>query len=430
MSEETRLEEFADSEIETESESEFQRELFGLGEVPAEWEIELLSESVEIIPGNSPPSSTYNENGDGLPFFQGNSEFGHFHPEADTWCSEPRKEADKSDVLMSIRAPVGDLNIADRRCCIGRGLAALQPETINGLYLFYNLVERQAWLSRLATGSTFKSVTKGDLQHLDIPVPPLEEQRKIATVLSTVDQAIQKTEEVIEQTRYIKQGLVNEIVINGIASESYKPMRVGPHEFKIPEHWKIVSITEACENLDNKRIPVSQSNREDMQGEIPYYGASGCVDYVDDYLFNEPLILLAEDGENLRSRTQRVAFKITGKSWINNHAHVLRPKSGFELDYLVEYLERLDYRPYVSGSAQPKLNQTMMNKITVPKPPVEEQEQIASVLNDFKSCIEDGQSYRDQLKRLKQGLMQDLLSGTVRTHDTDIEVLDDVLAHG
>jgi len=198
MTEDPTLDEFTDSsERETERKSESRRELFGLGKMPAGWEIEPLPESVEIIPGNSPPSSTYNEDGEGLSFFQDNSDFGHFHPEADTWCSDPRKEAEENNILISIRAPVGDLNISDQHCCIGRGLAALRPRSINGLYLFYHLAERKSWLSRLATGSTFKSITKGDLQHLDIPSPPLGEQRKIATVLYTIDRAIQNTDELI-----------------------------------------------------------------------------------------------------------------------------------------------------------------------------------------------------------------------------------------
>lgn len=102
-------------------------------------------------------------------------------------------------------------------------------------------------------------------QELDIALPPLEEQRKIASVLYTVDQAIRKTEEITEQVQGIKQGLVNEVVLRGIECDSYQSIRVGPHEFEIPSHWETVSITESCENLDSVRIPVSQSDREDMQ---------------------------------------------------------------------------------------------------------------------------------------------------------------------
>jgi type I restriction enzyme S subunit len=167
-----------------------------------------------------------------------------------------------------------------------------------------------------------------------------------------------------------------------------------------------------------------------MQGNIPYYGASGVIDYVDDYLFDDELILLAEDGENLLSRNLPIAFKISGKAWVNNHAHVLKPRQEFDIDYLVEYFERLNYEPFVTGSAQPKLTQTNMEMLSVPKPPEEEQAEISSVLTSVSVHKNRSEQYKEKLQRLKQGLMQDLLSGEVRTHDKDIEPVDDVLQHG
>ena len=117
----------------------------------------------------------------------------------------------------------------------------------------------------------------------------------------------------------------------------YKQTDVG----SIPAEWEIVPLVDVVDFLDGYRRPVKDSERSKMQGEIPYYGASGVVDYVNDFLFDDDLILLGEDGENILSRNCRLAFKVSGKAWVNNHAHVLKPKARANIDYQVEYLESL-----------------------------------------------------------------------------------------
>jgi type I restriction enzyme S subunit len=119
----------------------------------------------------------------------------------------------------------------------------------------------------------------------------------------------------------------------------------------IPEDWEVMSLADVADFLDGRRRPVKDSDRAKMRGEIPYYGASGIVDYVNSFLFDEDLILLGEDGENILSRNCRLAFKISGKTWVNNHAHVLRPKPGMSLDYLANFLESRDYAQYNTGTA-------------------------------------------------------------------------------
>ncbi len=119
-------------------------------------------------------------------------------------------------------------------------------------------------------------------------------------------------------------------------------------------------------------------DRAKMRGSIPYYGASGVVDHVNQYLFDEDLILLGEDGgENILSRVVPLAFKVSGKCWVNNHAHVLRPRSDFDIDFLTAYLESLDYSGLNTGTAQPKLNKQSCLSVQVAKPPLEEQRRIA-----------------------------------------------------
>jgi type I restriction enzyme S subunit len=151
-----------------------------------------------------------------------------------------------------------------------------------------------------------------------------------------------------------------------------------------------------------------------MRGPIPYYGASGIVDYVNQFLFNEELILLGEDGENILSRAVPLAFKISGKCWVNNHAHVMRPRGEFDIDFLAAYLESLDYSGLNTGTAQPKLNKQSCLTIQVIKPPLEVQRRIADVLANAESETAVLRERLTKTRNIKIGMMQQLLTGRVR----------------
>ncbi|MGY1672459.1 restriction endonuclease subunit S [Geodermatophilus sp. SYSU D00710] len=178
--------------------------------------------------------------------------------------------------------------------------------------------------------------------------------------------------------------------------------------------WEQVGLGDAVEFLDSRRRPVKVGDRAKMRGSVPYYGASGIVDHVNRYLFDEDLILLGEDGENILSRVVPLAFKISGKSWVNNHAHVLRPRRGFDIDFLAEYLESLDYADLNTGTAQPKLNKRSCLRIGVAKPPLREQRQIAKALGDVDELIALLERLIDKKQAIKQGMMQQLLTGRAR----------------
>ena len=150
--------------------------------------------------------------------------------------------------------------------------------------------------------------------------------------------------------------------------------------------WEVKKLGEVCENLDSKRIPITQNKR--VAGEIPYYGASGIVDYVEGNIFNENLLLVSEDGANLLARTYPIAFSITGKTWVNNHAHVLRFTKMTTQLYVEFYLNSIKLEPFVSGMAQPKLNQQMLNSIPIPFAPIEEQERIVAILDEAFAAID------------------------------------------
>ena len=166
-------------------------------------------------------------------------------------------------------------------------------------------------------------------------------------------------------------------------------------------NWEIKTLNEISDNWDSKRIPITQNVRS--KGDIPYYGASGIVDYVSDYLFDEDLLCISEDGANLLARTYPIAFSIRGKTWVNNHAHVLRFENIISQKFVELYLNSIKLHDFVSGMAQPKLNQTMLNKIPIPFPPLSEQQRIVSILDKAFAAIAKAKANAEQnLKNAKE----------------------------
>ena len=154
------------------------------------------------------------------------------------------------------------------------------------------------------------------------------------------------------------------------------------------------TLDKICENLDSQRQPITGSDR--VEGSIPYYGASGVVDYVQDYIFDERLLLVSEDGANLLARSTPIAFSIEGKTWVNNHAHVLRFADDIRQKYVEIYLNSISLEPYITGSAQPKLNQKMLNEIPIPvvdweamKLVVDAAEQVNQIISIRKKELEE-----------------------------------------
>lgn len=180
--------------------------------------------------------------------------------------------------------------------------------------------------------------------------------------------------------------------------------------------WESKKLGDITECLDNKRKPLNSKEREKIKGNIPYYGANGIVDFIDDYIFNEKIVLLAEDGGNFDDfSTKPIAQLVTNKSWVNNHAHVLKAK--FNTEFLFYSLVHKDIRKYINGTSRSKLNKLDMLSININIPSLQEQEKIAS----FLSLIDDKISLQSEkvkyLKDYKKGLMQKIFSRKLRFKD-------------
>ena len=212
---------------------------------------------------------------------------------------------------------------------------------------------------------------------------------------------------------------MSELLTKGIGHTEFKDSELG----RIPKSWEVVTLNEVTVNHDSKRVPIKSVDRQNIQGKYRYYGASGVIDYVEDYIFDGRYILLGEDGENVLSRNLPLAFIVEGKFWVNNHAHVLQPTETVDIGFLCEYLESLDYKNIASGSAQPKITKSALSDIKVKLPSACEQLKIASILTSVDEVIENTQKQIDKLQDLKKATMNELLTkGIGHTEFKDSEL--------
>jgi len=180
----------------------------------------------------------------------------------------------------------------------------------------------------------------------------------------------------------------------------------------LPQGWEWGKLGEITECLDGKRIPLNSKERELRRGNIPYYGTNGQVDSVNDYIFDEELLLLAEDGGSW-GRNEKCSYIINGKSWVNNHAHVLRMKSSVMIKFLEAYLNLSDLTAYISGTTRGKLNQRRMNEIKIPLPSLPVQKQIVSILERAEKLKEKRKHANDETSKLLQSIFLEMFGDPI-----------------
>jgi type I restriction enzyme S subunit len=279
----------------------------------------------------------------------------------------------------------------------------------NSEQLYFNFLHRFLYFSYISgVTETMQSHSTG-IRNLDfkqykdiqISFPTLSEQRRIVKKLDEIFEKIEKAKENIEQILTNLKELFQSVLVNTITLKE--------------KNWSKKRLNEISINLDRKRVPITKKARN--HGENPYYGASGIVDYVSDHIFNEDLLLVSEDGANLLARTYPIAFSISGKSWINNHAHVLKFNNIYNQKFVEYYLNSIKLDIYVSGMAQPKLNQKMLNSIPIPYPKLYEQKSIVKKLDELSEKTKRLEEiYRQKLiylEEFKKSILEKAFTGAL-----------------
>ena len=294
-------------------------------------------------------------------------------------------------VILSSRAPIGKTAIAGCEMCCNQGFKNLIcSDAIYNEYLYFFLKSKTDYLNSLGRGATFKEISKSIVESIEIPLPEVNQQKEIAEKFKKLEQLISLRKQQLAKLDELVKARFVEMFGDPVSN---------------PMGWKRVRFDSISENLDSKRVPVTESDRKD--GVYPYYGASGIVDWINDYIFDEDILLVSEDGANLLMRSTPIAFSVSGKSWVNNHAHVVRFHDFATQKFIEVYFSLIDISEYITGTAQPKLNQAKLNTMLFCWPPLSLQKQFAAFVERVDQQKQTVQQSLEKLELMKKALMQE-----------------------
>ena len=308
-----------------------------IGEMPEHWCILKLKYITEILSGVSPEILSPNMNGE-IPYYKVDSiNYDRFELDPPKhFISEEQAIGENELILFPKRGAAIALNkvgIMSKKLSFDTNIMGLRIRTGKGMLLYLANVLKCISLIEIADTSTIPQINNKHIEPLEVPSPSLSEQTQIARFLdrktAQIDTALDLHRQLLQLLREERAALINEAVTKGIDPEV--AMKDSGVEWigEVPGHWEVKKLKFELESLNNIRIPLSSVVRGNMKEKIyDYYGASGVIDKVDEYLFDENLILIGEDGANLITRSKRLVFMATGKYWVNNHAHILRPIYG------------------------------------------------------------------------------------------------------
>ena len=309
----------------------------------------------------------------------------------------------KDDILFgNIRPYLKKVWQADRNGCVNSDVLVFKIIKDNSKFI-NNIICSDLFLSHVMNGAKGTKMPRGDKnQMMDFiaKIPSLPEQQKIADFLSNVDSIITAETKILNTLQKKKKALMQKLFT--------RQLRFKSDDGKDFPAWEEKKLGECVEILDSQRKPIESKERANRKGEYPYYGASGIIDYIDDYLFEGEAILLGEDGANIINRNSRLAFIATGKYWVNNHAHIMKANADNLNHFICEYLESLDYSKICAGSAQPKLTQDVIRNLTIKAPCKEEQQKIADCLSSLDSLIQTQQKVVTTWQQQKKALLQQM----------------------
>ena len=319
-------------------------------------EIKTLGELCNIVSGGTPLRSKpeYWNNGT-IPWIKIGDMKGKYVNNADECItqagldSSSAKMLTKGTILYTIFATLGEVGILEMNASTNQAIAGLtikDNSQILSEYLYYYLKSKKGYAKTIGRGVAQSNINMSILKSFQVPLPTSLKQKEIVDILDKITNIIKYR----QQELHMLDNLIKARFVEMFGDPAGKMNNYPKKRFD-----------KLCENLDSKRKPITASVRE--SGNYPYYGASGIVDYVADYIFDEDILLVSEDGANLLMRSTPIAFSVSGKVWVNNHAHVVRFKNIYMQKYIEVYFSMIDISDQITGSAQPKLNQAKLNAL-------------------------------------------------------------------
>ena len=415
-------------------------EVVWIGDIPQQWKIKRLKDLVnpKITDGpHETPELVDDE--DSIPFISAEAitenginyeaRGGNISVEQDRIYSLKCKPKRDDIFIVKSGSTTGRIGYVDTdlNFNIWSPLALVRSNSKNSSRFLFHFLSSDCIQRQIQNSWSFgtqPNIGMGVIERLRLAIPEYNEQITIANYL---DDQTQKIDRLIAnkkaQAKKLKE--LRPIEINNAVTKGLNPnteMKDSGIEWlgKIPKHWEVKHLKRAFKFFNNIRIPLSSEERADLENIYDYYGASGVIDKVDRYLFDGDYILIGEDGANLVFRSTPLAFKASGKFWVNNHAHILQPIKG-DIDYNTFMLESLDYSIYISGSAQPKLTIEALSSMRVIVPPKDEQTEIANFLQQRTTAIDqlikNIEAQIEKLQELRKIKIYEAVTGKVRTTD-------------
>ena len=370
-----------------------------------------LGDICTVNMGQSPDSATYNEVGRGLPFFQGNADFGRLHPAVRVWCSEPTKIAHTGDILISVRAPIGAMNVADQDCCIGRGLAAIQvnENICDPKYLWYAIQSKVSDLNAKGTGSTFKAISKSTLTDTEVLLVPLDAQKNIARILSNVENSILfRKEQLTKLDELIKARFVEMFGEPGAKNENWPQCTLGKACKINPKKSEDIRLQP---NLEVSFVPmpaVTENGKMDSSIIKIYDEVKTGFTY-----FSERDVLFAKITPCMENGKGAVAVNLKNEiGFGSTEFHVIRPIAEKTNPYWIYALTvfekfRKDAAKNMTGSAgQRRVPASFLENYQISLPPIDLQNQFAAFVAEVDKSKVEVQKALDQTQLLFDSLMQ------------------------
>ncbi len=318
----------------------------------------------------------------------------------------------KEDVLVNItgdsvaRACIMDSSFLPARVNQHVAIIRGKKDCVINRYLLYFLQWKKGYLLQIASaGATRNALTKGMLEQLEIDLPSLNEQKRIVNILGALDEKIELNNKMNANLEQQAQALYGKLFPYTIIDE-------------LPSGWRTGTVGEIVEIHDSKRIPLSGAQRSKMEKRIyPYYGAASLMDYVDEYIFDGRYLLLGEDGTVVDDAGYPILQYVWGKFWVNNHAHILTGKLGFNVESLLLLFKQTPVKSIVTGAVQPKISQTNLRSIEVVIPPLTELDKFSELTRPLFDQIRHNQEENKALAGLRDALLPKLMKGVISINE-------------
>ncbi len=341
------------------------------------------------------------------------------------WTKRVTPQCD--DIVFSYEATLGRYAMIPEGFygCLGRRLAIVRAKDsrVNPRWLYYYFLSPE-WSAFIANhtvkGSTVNRISVEDYPNYPIPLPERKTQDAVVEVLSTIDQKIDNNTNLCVKLESMAKTLYDYWFTQfDFPDENGKPYCSSGGEMvwndqlkrEIPKGWQVSSIGSVTRNYDSKRVPLSQNERDIMKGGIPYYGATGIMDYVNRHIFDGQYVLIAEDGSVMDVKGNPIVQMIWGKTWVNNHAHVLQGCNGYSNELLYLLLQHIPVVKIMTGSIQKKINQDNLNSYKISQIPDPISQAFYEIVKPMFEKIQSLQDENDELTKLRDWLLPVLMNG-------------------